>query len=140
MMRTIRVVRFLISKLLILSWLGLFRFKNRKWIFETVSSLEFLKWASRKFEAPAPRSIKMAVLLRNQTQGGVWLETGTYVGETTKFLSENSPYVISIEPSFHFFQIANLNLRGIENVHLVHGESENVFESMLIKMGKIGNF
>jgi len=82
----------------------------------------------------------MAVLLRNQTQGGVWLETGTYVGETTKFLSENSPYVISIEPSFHFFQIANLNLRGIENVHLVHGESENVFESMLIKMGKIGNF
>jgi hypothetical protein len=140
MMRTIRIARLLISKLLIMSWLGLFRFKNRRWIFETLSTIDFLKWASREFEAPAPRSIKMAVLIRNQTQGGVWLETGTYVGETTKFLSENSPHVISIEPSYHFFQIAKSNLKRIENIHLVNDTSENVFESMLFKMGKLGNF
>ena len=66
--------------------------------------LDRLRWLAdwyffKKCSPPPPHFIKQSLLLRHGIPKSVWVETGTYLGQTTKFLSENFNYVHSIEPS-----------------------------------------
>ena len=68
--------------------------------------LDRLRWLSewyffKKCSPPAPHFIKQSLLLRHGINNSVWVETGTYLGQTTKFLSEHFSFVHSIEPGIH---------------------------------------
>ena len=62
---------------------------------------------------------------------GCWVETGTYTGNTTEFLAQFSPFVISIEPGLELFENASKKLANYDNILLIKGESEDVFPELL---------
>jgi hypothetical protein len=59
-----------------------------------------------------------------------WVETGTYVGTSTKFLANNFPFVHSIEPSKNFYDEAVKRFNG-KNIKLYNEVSENVLSKIL---------
>ena len=58
----------------------------------------FIAWGKGAYSAPSPHFIKQTVLLRNAFPSATWVETGTYLGQTTKELSKHGAFVYSIEP------------------------------------------
>ena len=88
-------------------------------------------WGRRSYQAPSPQLIKKAVLLRNALLNATWVETGTYLGETTKSLSENGKFVYSIEPEPKLYAAAILKFKKYSNVKIIKGLSEDVFRYLM---------
>ena len=55
-------------------------------------------WKKRGFLENSPQLVKENVFLKYGIKNAVWIETGTYLGTTTKYLSDLFPHVYSIEP------------------------------------------
>lgn len=91
----------------------------------------FVEWHGRQYAAPSPHYIKQTVLLRNATASATWVETGTYLGDTTQLLSQNSRFVYSIEPEPTLFDNAVKRFQGSANVKIIKGTSEAVFPGLL---------
>ena len=102
----------------------------------------YFKWRNNGFTSPSPQFIKTQVLKLNGIDSGTWLETGTYLGDTTKFLAKNFPNskIISLEPQILIFNFAKFRLRKKNNVLLVNGSSEEKFEETLSKLVGPVNF
>lgn len=101
---------------------------------------EYLKWTERKYYAPSPHFIKQACLIRNSYPKATWVETGTYLGETTKVLSKNSLKVYSIEPEPTLFANAKEYFKTFGNVEILNGTSEEVFPRLLPEINGDVNF
>ena len=109
--------------------------KLSKIIFFPFIFLDRLRWLLdwyffKKCSPPPPHFIKQSLLLRHGISKSIWVETGTYLGQTTKFLSENFRFVHSIEPSKKCLRIAKRNLRFSKNVALYEGTSELCLEEI----------
>ena len=102
----------------------------------------YFKWRNNGFSSPSPQFIKTQVLKRNGTQSGTWVETGTYLGDTTKFLANNFPKskIFSLEPQKSIFKFAKFRLRRKANVEIINGSSEEKFEEILHKLVGPVNF
>jgi len=94
----------------------------------------------RGFGPPSPQFIKLRILGGNCIPEAAWIETGTYLGETTKFLSKNSRMVYSIEPADLLYKFVAKRLIRLNNVQIVLGTSEEVFESTIAKLDGKVNF
>lgn len=88
-------------------------------------------WELRSFSAPSPHFIKQAVLLRNGLADATWVETGTYMGDTTGVLSRVAKMVYSIEPEPTLFANAEKRFAQVANVKILKGISEQVFPELL---------
>jgi hypothetical protein len=99
-----------------------------------------LSWHKRNFDAPSPSLIKQRVLLRNAIPSGTWIETGTYLGDTTQFLAKRFGKVISIEPDSSLFAQAKKRFSRTPNVEIINGSSEKVFPDLLPKLSGDINF
>jgi hypothetical protein len=75
------------------------------------------------FPTPSPHKEKMT-MLRKYGGYGVWIETGTYLGETTQHLSQFTDEIHTIEPSFELYLKASEYLRSYKNIFLHNGTSE----------------
>jgi|688.fasta_scaffold532177_2 hypothetical protein len=93
--------------------------------------LGYIKWRSNNYRPPSPYSIKKKTLQNNAFPNVGWIETGTYLGETTKFLSKNYSSVITIEPSAPHFNYVSKRFRKISNVKVINTTSENSFSELL---------
>ena len=91
----------------------------------------YTDWAQRNFSAPSPHFIKQAVLLRNGLDHATWIETGTYLGDTTRVLSGVAKMVYSIEPEPSLFAKAEASFSTTGNVKIINGLSEAVFPELL---------
>jgi hypothetical protein len=102
---------------------------------------EIRQWVQREFAAPSPNFIKRKVLLREAFKKAVWVETGTYKGDTTNLLARNNT-VYSIEPSKKYYLRAKKRFRKNNNVFLFLGTSEEMLEVVLalIPQGSQINF
>jgi len=92
---------------------------------------EALAWARRNYAPPSPRHIKRAVLIRNGGASLTWVETGTYMADTTRFLAQHASRVISIEPDKHLYSLASSRLRGLPHVQIYHGTSESILPAIM---------
>jgi len=92
---------------------------------------DFRDWADREFAAPSPHFIKQKVLLRNGLRDATWVETGTYMGDTTSVLSKVAKMVYTIEPEPTLFSKAEEKFRNTSNVKIINGLSEDVFPKLL---------
>jgi hypothetical protein len=92
---------------------------------------DFRNWADREFAAPSPHFVKQKVLLRNGLRDATWVETGTYMGDTTSVLSKVAKMVYSIEPDPMLFSKAEKKFSNTTNVKLIKGLSEDVFPKLL---------
>jgi hypothetical protein len=101
---------------------------------------EFIEWESRGFLAPSPSNIKRAVLLRHGTPQTVWVETGTFKGDTTALLAQKCKQIHTIEPEPLLYAEAKNRFAGQDKVNVIHGLSENVFPQLLPTLSGDLNF
>jgi hypothetical protein len=92
---------------------------------------DYRNWAARDYAAPSPSYIKRRVLLRNGIPNATWVETGTYMGETTAFLSEHSNLVFTIEPALQLYEAAKIRFSTKPHVTVIQGISETVFPELI---------
>jgi hypothetical protein len=87
-------------------------------------------WSQRGFSSPAPHFVKMRVLKR---WGGsnTWIETGTFLGHTSKALSEFAAHVYTIEPDPELYDQAKKSLKQFKNVTTIHGLSEEKLDTLI---------
>jgi len=90
-----------------------------------------LEWRRAAYETPSPPAVKRAVLLRQGVHGGAWVETGTYLGETTECLAKRSPMVYSIEPEPALYARAVERFQNAKNVKIIQGTSEEVMPELV---------
>jgi hypothetical protein len=90
----------------------------------------YVAWWKREFRSPAPHFVKMSIL-ETAKNVDVWVETGTYMGQTTEVLARNTSRVISIEPSPELAKRAEMLFAQNRNVQIVNGLSENELSSIL---------
>ncbi len=102
--------------------------------------LDALSWRKRRYAPPSPALVKQEVLLRNGIRGAVWVETGTYLGETTHFLSRHSKHVYSIEPEPTLFRNADNRFKDKSNVSVLNGLSEEIFPKLMLDLSGEANF
>ena len=100
----------------------------------------FIWWVKRGYAAPSPHFVKQTVLVRNAIPGSIWVETGTYLGQTTKVLSKHGSFVHSIEPEPKLYLDAADYFKSYSNVHIIKGSSEEVFPSLLPNLCEDINF
>jgi len=89
--------------------------------FARVSEIQV--WITKNYEVPVPQIIKWSVL-RRWGGAGTWIETGTYMGETTKMLSTIATFVYSIEPMQALAQNATKRFQATHNIAIIEGRSE----------------
>jgi len=89
-----------------------------------------LKWTNDLYPVPAPQLVKWGVLERWGSRG-TWVETGTYLGDTAHFLSTISNCVFTLEPSDHFFRLAQVRFMGNAKVRTFNGSSESALDAIL---------
>jgi len=99
-----------------------------------------LQWAARGYAAPSPHFIKQGCLLRNGFPSATWVETGTFLGQTTQLLAKNATKVYSIEPESKLFARAQKLFRSQKHVEILNGTSENVFPYLLPRLRGDVNF
>lgn len=94
---------------------------------------EKLIWRINDYALPAPRKVKRATLLRYALPNADWIETGTYLGETTRFLSRKFPktHVFTIEPAKEIYEFSAKKLRKFSNIFVYSGTSETELEKCL---------
>jgi hypothetical protein len=92
---------------------------------------DFKDWADREFAAPSPHFVKQKVLLRNGLRDATWIESGTYMGDTTSVLSKVAKMVYSIEPEPTLFSKAEQKFKNTSNVKIIQALSEDVFPKLL---------
>ena len=89
------------------------------------------KWATAGYSMPAPASVKRAVLMRYGRSGDTWVETGTFLGDTTAVLAKSARQVISIEPGSELARRARERFASTPNVKIIEGLSEECLPELL---------
>lgn len=92
---------------------------------------DFRAWRGRDYDAPSPKTVKDRVLRRNSIPGGTWVETGTFLGETTSLLASWGGPVYSLEPAKSLFDRAARRFKGQRHVVIVNAPSEESFPKLL---------
>ena len=105
-----------------------------KWI----AIREIREWLTRRYASPSPSLIKRTVLQRIGGSGGIWVETGTFLGDTTALLAKSAEMVYTIEPDTNLFQMAQKRFKRNSKVTTINGLSEKIFPQLLPKLrGKV---
>lgn len=94
-----------------------------------------LIWYSNGYAMPAPQSVKQNVLRRN-SNGEIWIESGTYRGDSTYWISKNFKEIHSIEPSTKYFKLAEKRFSKKTNIFLYNDLSENILKSVIAEINK----
>ena len=104
--------------------------------------LSAVLWGIKGADVPSPNFIKWRTLRKIFLKDAVCVETGTYLGETTKWLSENFRLVFSLEPQEMLFEFNKNKFKQNTRVRLFRGTSEQRLREILsqIKTGENVNF
>ena len=97
------------------------------------------KWKRRNYSDNTPQFVKELIFMKYAIDGADWVETGTYKGTTTNFLSNRFPHVYTIEPEQKLYNTACKRFDG-RNVTLFNDVSEKVLPVLLTKLNGDINF
>ncbi len=101
---------------------------------------EIINWLKSSFKSPSPHFIKQLVLKREGVSNGIWIETGTYLGDTTKYLSTFANKVYSIEPQLKLYERALKRFEKCKNIMLLNSTSEEALPKLLPTIKGTVNF
>jgi hypothetical protein len=87
------------------------------------------KWKKDRYSSPSPQYVKWNRFL--DCPSAPWIETGTYIGATSKFLSSISNKVTTIEADYKLFMDATSILSTVPNVKVLYGESSLLLASVV---------
>ena len=97
------------------------------------------KWRKRGYLDEAPQFVKQHIFLKYAVPNAPWVETGTFRGKTTLFLSKHSTKVYTIEPAKALYDDA-VKMLADRNVELFNDVSEAVFPELMPKLSGDFNF
>ena len=97
------------------------------------------KWKRRDYSDNTPQFVKELIFMKYAIDGADWVETGTYKGTTTNFLSKRFPHVYTIEPEQNLYNTACKRFNG-RNVTLFNDVSEKALPILLTKLSGDINF
>jgi hypothetical protein len=101
---------------------------------------QLLRWKKiHDFLVPYPQFVKEKILSEYNLPNSTWIETGTLVGTTAKYLSTIGKQVITLEPSLKFFNISKENLKQYSNIKIINDSSENCLEEVLKNLKAVNN-
>lgn len=100
----------------------------------------YYEWSLRDYQSPSPHFIKQLQIFNNAIPDGIWIETGTYLGETTEFLRSKGFKVYTIEPKQEFFEKAKNKFENFNEVIVLKGLSEQVLPELLPRLQGNINF
>jgi hypothetical protein len=110
------------------------KLRTLKYLIWTISNLKSLKnWSNRNFSVPSPDIIKHHVLIKNNLENSLWIETGTYYGNTTRVLSKISKKTISIEADKNLYETSKKKLKNLKNVEIIYGKSQDLLEKVILE-------
>ncbi len=92
---------------------------------------EGYKWRHSNYSSPSPQHVKIKVLKSHSLPNATWIETGTYLGDTTSKLAKIAKKVISIEPQTELSLFASNRLKRHKNVKIINAASENCISVIL---------
>ena len=92
--------------------------------------LELKYWRKRNYSDNTPQFIKEKVLKMYSIKNAKWIESGTFRGDTSHYLSKRFPHIYSIEPQVEFYKAALNRFKG-QNVTLFNDLSQNVLPILL---------
>lgn len=102
---------------------------------------DLILWHKRNYSGCSPSFIKRTVLIKNALHDSIWIETGTYLGQTTKFLSKYFFKIYTIEANSNLFNSTKKYLEKYENIVVINATSEIGLEIVLSsKIDKNVNF
>jgi hypothetical protein len=93
---------------------------------------DYADWWRRGFMSPAPHFVKMNVLTQYKFIE-LWIETGTFMGDTSEALAKRYPKVITIEPDPKLYARAAMRFLNVNNLEVINGLSELTLEGILHK-------
>ena len=88
-------------------------------------------WYKRNFSSPSPEFVKHEIIKKNNLNNSLWIETGTYYGDTTNLLSNISSEVISIEADKRLYELAVKKFQNTKNIKIINDRSQSVLEEIL---------
>lgn len=94
---------------------------------------ELIEWHRRFYNGHSPTFIKRTQLIKHSFPNSIWIETGTYLGQTAKFLSKHSLQVYTIEPEINLFENVKKYLIKYKNITIINSESEKALIELLSK-------
>lgn len=101
----------------------------------TAETRSLYRWARRDFASPAPQNVKRRTLARHSIPRATWIESGTYRGDTTAWLSSSprisARAVVTIEPADNYFAAAVERFLRDPKVTVVQGESTDALPGLL---------
>ena len=100
-------------------------------VFKRNLNFESLKWRTSNYASPSPQHVKIRILKANSLKNATWVETGTYLGDTTSKLAKIARKVISIEPQTELAAFASTRLKRYKNVEIVNATSESCITKVL---------
>jgi hypothetical protein len=92
---------------------------------------ESYNWRRSNYSPPSPQHVKIKVLKSHSIPSATWIETGTYLGDTTSKLARIAKKVISIEPQSELSVFASTRLRSKKNVEVINATSESCIAKVL---------
>ena len=94
---------------------------------------DFLAWVRRDFVGHSPHFIKLKILDTAKSVD-LWIETGTYRGDTTLYLGGRGCPVISFEPSVELASSARSKFLSHPNIQIVNALSEDRLDEILTEV------
>jgi hypothetical protein len=73
--------------------------------------LDLIRWHKRCYLPPSPQFIKLTLLQKYSDQSSIFIETGTFHGNSLLNLCVFFKKLYSIEPSEKYFKISKENLK-----------------------------
>lgn len=101
---------------------------------DNTSKLQILNYFERGCREPASNFEKVKFLSKFSHPDTYWIETGTFMGYTTRGLSARSKHVYSLEPSPKYFQQSTVGLSDCPNVSVINRTSEDGLLSIFEKI------
>lgn len=101
----------------------------------SISTQEYLERNMNGFESDYILRDKVKAIVKKYGIDCI-IETGTYMGATTKVMAEWVKQVITIEANYTYLDSALKYLDGEDNVHCVHGDSSKILKDYIISDSK----
>jgi hypothetical protein len=99
---------------------------------------ETLFWARAGYQVPVPFQIKICTMLRHSVPNSDWIETGTYLAETTLELAKKNRNnrIYTIEPAKNIYEFVKTRYANVPNIEFLNGTSEELLGTTLEKTQK----
>jgi len=114
------------------------------WPFELAENAKLFfhasKWRKNGFNVPLPNILKRSILLRELLahKADVFVETGTFLGDTPWFLRKRVSKIITLEVHPPLAELATKRFRNSKNIKVIPGDSGSILAEIAASLeGKV---